>query len=211
MSDDLNKELVRLRAIAKIGKVGLVALLLGLPLLGLLLLSPGPNKTPLPLKPIPDKEASYPIYATELLALHNTLRATKNVGRLELNVKLCQAAQKHAEWMALENTLSHAGNNTTPFKRIADTGYEATTIGENIAYGYQDTKGVMNGWFNSPGHYKNMMNPDYLEMGAGKATASDGTTYWCTVFARPARGESQSGALVYDKNLPLEIVQPDNK
>ncbi len=44
-------------------------------------------------------------------------------------------------------------------------GYQRYAIGENIAMGQQTINEVSAGWFKSPGHCKNLMNPAYTEIG----------------------------------------------
>jgi uncharacterized protein YkwD len=44
-------------------------------------------------------------------------------------------------------------------------GYNFRTFGENIAAGQQNADQVVNAWFNSEGHRRNMLNPAFEEMG----------------------------------------------
>jgi uncharacterized protein YkwD len=50
-------------------------------------------------------------------------------------------------------------------------------IGENIAFGPPTIAEVMQGWFNSPGHCKNLMNPEFKEIGV-----AEDRTYWVQDF-----------------------------
>ena len=54
-------------------------------------------------------------------------------------------------------------------------------IGENIAMGYPTPEAVMNGWMNSDGHRKNILNGDFTKIGIG-VCSSRGAMYWVQLF-----------------------------
>jgi uncharacterized protein YkwD len=67
-------------------------------------------------------------------------------------------------------------------------------IGEIIAAGWnaghpmQQTKTIVTGWMNSPGHRKEILTKQYKEMGIGVACTPDGKdTFWCVVFGDPIK------------------------
>ena len=45
--------------------------------------------------------------------------------------------------------------------------------GENLAYGFDTSLGVVNGWMASPTHRDNVLLPDYEEVGFGIANGED--------------------------------------
>lgn len=99
------------------------------------------------------------------------------------DVKLEQAAKRHAEDMSKVKKLNHTGSDkSTVAMRVTDENFIWTLVGENIAEGYPDIIAVVSGWMNSPGHCRNIMNPQFTHMGA--AVSSDGK-YWVQVFATP--------------------------
>ena len=103
------------------------------------------------------------------------------VDALQWNDKLEEAAQNHSDWMFKEDNLDHTGeNNSSPGDRIAETGYAFSTWAENIAWNYPDEEAVIEGWLDSEGHCKNIMNANMSEMGVAKVGA-----YWTQVFAAP--------------------------
>ncbi|WP_050183323.1 S-layer homology domain-containing protein [Domibacillus robiginosus] len=55
----------------------------------------------------------------------------------------------------------------SPFDMLTDFGLRYSTAGENIASGYVDAEAVMEGWMNSPGHRRNILNPQFKEIGVG--------------------------------------------
>ncbi len=99
------------------------------------------------------------------------------------DVKLEQAAIRHAEDMSQRKKLNHTGSDkSTVAMRVTDEEFTWKLVGENIAEGYPDVVSVVAGWVNSPGHCRNIMNPEFTHLGA--AVSSDGK-YWVQVFATP--------------------------
>ncbi|MDX1940768.1 MAG: CAP domain-containing protein [Saprospiraceae bacterium] len=103
------------------------------------------------------------------------------VAPITWNDQLAEAAQRHANDMAKNDHFDHTGTDgSSSAQRISDAGYKWRSVGENIAWGYQDIKAVVAGWVKSKGHCQNMMSADYTEMGA----AQNGT-YWVQTFGKP--------------------------
>jgi uncharacterized protein YkwD len=97
------------------------------------------------------------------------------------NDKLEQAAQNHSNDMDENNFMKHDGSDgSSPGDRIVVVGYSWSTYGENIANGYTSESAVIQGWLDSPGHCKNIMNAKFTEMGV----ATSGS-YWTMVLAKP--------------------------
>jgi len=117
------------------------------------------------------------------------------------NEKLYRTAYEHSQDMANTNTFSHAGSNTeydwsrTPEEpsdmqeRLDSHGYIWDAISENIAAGTSmDTaQKAINIWLTSPGHCKNIMDPNMSEVGMAKVTNNSSTyhNYWTQNFAKP--------------------------
>lgn len=105
----------------------------------------------------------------------------KSAPSLQWDKALEKAAQKHANDMARKKFFSHTGSDQSSVsKRVEREKFEWSIVGENIAMGHMDEETVVNGWMNSPGHCKNIMNPEFKYMGV--AVSSDGK-YWVQVFA----------------------------
>jgi uncharacterized protein YkwD len=101
------------------------------------------------------------------------------VAPLTWNDVLAAAALAHSQDMNATGNFSHNSSDGTSFSaRITAAGYANwRALGENIAYGYTTEQAVFNGWLQSEGHCKNMMNASFKEMGAAKAG-----TYWTQDF-----------------------------
>lgn len=97
------------------------------------------------------------------------------------NEQLENAAQKHSDYMNKTANFSHTGQGgSSAGDRIKSEGYQWSAYGENIAAGYSNEEAVMNGWLESQGHCKNIMNGKLTEMGVSISGA-----YWTQVFAAP--------------------------
>lgn len=74
-------------------------------------------------------------------------------------------------------------------------------VGENIAeakdagHPAQQTRLMIDGWMNSPGHRHAILTPEFREIGIGTACTNeqDYDTYWCVVFARPVDSKKSVG------------------
>lgn len=100
------------------------------------------------------------------------------VGVVTWNDQLAAAALAHSTDMNSNNYFSHTGlNGSTAGDRISAAGYIWRTYGENIAKGYSTEQAVMDGWIISEGHCKNIMSPQFKEMGVARVS-----TYWSQEF-----------------------------
>lgn len=116
----------------------------------------------------------------EVLALVNTERAAAGCPALTVNAKLTKVAQDHSADMAAHSNMSHTGSDgSDPGQRITRAGYEWRTYGENVAYGYSTAAKVMEGWMNSPGHKRNILDCSFKEIGIGLAQPGQ---YWTQDF-----------------------------
>jgi uncharacterized protein YkwD len=125
--------------------------------------------------------------AAEVLRLVNQERQQAGCSGLSSESNLEDAAQKHSELQADQNTMSHQlPGEASMGDRVTAEGYRWRGLGENVAAGYTSASAVMEGWMNSPGHKANILNCGFEEIGVGLAKASGGTQYWTQVFATPA-------------------------
>jgi uncharacterized protein YkwD len=53
-------------------------------------------------------------------------------------------------------------------------------IGENVAWNYPLVAELVAAWLGSPHHCENILNPEFTELGVGKAG-----TYWTQNFGTP--------------------------
>jgi uncharacterized protein YkwD len=153
-----------------------------------------------------DDDAALLDYADTILSLLNQRRAEAGMGQLSLHTELIAAAQRHSDDMAAHSWFSHTGTDgSDPFQRMREAGYSYTTAAENIymgTTGYYGPEDAFNGWWNSPGHHDNMMNPAFVHVGlaglepaAGATVRPDEIGEGCCHRGTPVIG--QACALVY--------------
>lgn len=88
-------------------------------------------------------------------------------------------AVRQAKRMARQDRMYH--QDLGPILR--DCGL--SMVGENVAYGYSTGRTVVNnGWMQSEGHRRNILNPQFRLLGAGARKSADGTWYAAQVFGR---------------------------
>ena len=132
---------------------------------------------------------------------HNRVRKTYGLVSLRLDMRLCAAAQRQAEYMAGRQKLDHRGpRDEMYFDRAQAIGYSTDWVNssENIAEGpaeFMDGAFTTQAWLESKvGHKDNVLSREWRDVGFGAAT-SDGRVYWCAVYARsvvsPRRPPSQ--------------------
>jgi hypothetical protein len=124
----------------------------------------------------------------------NQFRAQEKQASLKSNPQLGEAAQAFAVYLADTDKFSHTADGKEPWDRTAQAGYHYCIILENIAYEY-DSAGFtaealagkfVRGWENSPGHRKNLLDPDVQDIGIGLARSSrTGRYYAVQDFGRP--------------------------
>ena len=106
------------------------------------------------------------------------------------NSKLQSAAEIHSSDMTTHNFFSHTGSDGSSVSARADVqNYEWRAIGENIAAGQNTAQEVIEGWLDSPGHCRNLMNSSYTEIAVACVSDSnaDYQRYWTNVLGAPLR------------------------
>ncbi|WP_229799512.1 CAP domain-containing protein, partial [Couchioplanes azureus] len=95
---------------------------------------------------------------TQVVSLSNQARVKAGCKALPVNAALLWAARGHSKYMATTGRFSHTGaRNSTFVARARAAGYTAPRS-ENIAWGYRSAREVVNGWLNSPGHRRNLLD-----------------------------------------------------
>ena len=119
-----------------------------------------------------------------VLRYTNEARAAHNIPKLRRHLALQSAAQGHSTYMARSGKYSHTGHHgESAGNRTKAAGYSGGYIGENI-YRYSSrrdqkrlAKNLVDGWMQSPGHRKNILNRDYRHLGVGIAVGGGGKVY----------------------------------
>lgn len=109
-----------------------------------------------------------------LLSETNARRGSNGIGGLLLNSQLTTAAQNKANDMAARNYWSHATpDGREPWWFVSNAGYRYVTVGENLAYGFDNSNTTLTGWMDSPGHRANILNTSFRDIGFGIANVED--------------------------------------
>ncbi|WP_226584698.1 CAP domain-containing protein [Halobacillus litoralis] len=119
-------------------------------------------------------------FEKQVVELTNQERAKQGLEPLELDTELSAVAKDKSLDMQQNNYFSH--NSPTygsPFDMMKQYGIDYRTAGENIAMGQTSPEQVVEGWMNSEGHRKNIMNPDFTHIGVGHA---ENGNYWTQMF-----------------------------
>jgi len=131
-------------------------------------------------QPIPAEAAPNAAVTTQdLLNLVNGLRTGRGLTALTINSTLMSTAQSTAQTMADGNLTWHIGGTSD---RVAAAGYgggSTVWATENFATGSDSLsiEAIQAMWADAS-HMIPMANPIYCDLGAGVATASDGTIYY---------------------------------
>jgi uncharacterized protein YkwD len=107
------------------------------------------------------------------------------VGPVSKHPQLTTSARLHAKDMGDNNFFDHVNlQGLDPFDRMKNAGFTGTTMGENIAAGQSTPAAVVQGWMQSTGHCKNIMNGKYKYLGVGYyyAPGSKYKHYWVQNF-----------------------------
>jgi uncharacterized protein YkwD len=122
-----------------------------------------------------------------LLDLTNKQREKEGLRPLRASAKLFEAARKHSANMAGQERLAHTLDGKGPGERLREEGYRSFGWAENCAAGQRTPADAIDTWMNSPGHRRNMLDAQYIEVGLGITVSENGTRFWTQVFAVPAR------------------------
>lgn len=110
------------------------------------------------------------------------------VEALVWSCKLEAAAESHSQDMAANDYFSHTGPDGAGIEqRVDNQDYVWQAVGENIAAGHTSVSAAVEGWLESPGHCRNIMNDAFTEMGMAKANNSESrySTYWTQTLGTP--------------------------
>lgn len=106
----------------------------------------------------------------------NALRALNGIGTLQWSAATASVAYAHSNEMATLEYFAHESPNYGSVSdRLNATGITFFGCGENIAAGYKNIFALMDGWYNSSQHRKNILNASYQYMGTGLAYAEGNT------------------------------------
>jgi len=170
-------------------------------------------------------DGNLPQVAQTTLCLLNEQRAAEKLTPLAEHAQLTKASADFSTLMVAERFFAHVSPDGSELTdRLTRAGYlghpGSWAVGENIAWGESylaSPAEIVKAWMGSPGHRKNILNPDFEEIGLGIAlgtpsTSNPGATY-TTDFGRrriegaddTPRAVAQTEAIVGDEK---EVLTP---
>jgi uncharacterized protein YkwD len=142
----------------------------------------------------PAVSASLRTMRTAVDCLINQQRTIRGLPALREQVQLARSAQNWSDWMVANNQFTHGSDFSG---RITAVGYTWQTAGENIATGFGTPNDVVSAWMASTDHCKNILDPQFANVGTGINTApvssvASGPATWTQDFGLKMIGRAPS-------------------
>ncbi len=131
---------------------------------------------------INEAKVEYSVMELEILDIINAHREELGLnGLINLNI-ISSVALSHTTYMVETQLVNH--NNFAERQENLVIKANAKSVGENVAYGFNTSNGVVNGWLNSDGHRAIIENRDYTHFGISIAQNSEGRNYFTQIFIK---------------------------
>ncbi|KAJ2448684.1 hypothetical protein EV183_005308 [Coemansia sp. RSA 2336] len=112
-----------------------------------------------------------------MVCLINARRYGSCLPPLALHPQLIAAAQAHSYEMNRAQNMSHHGSAGSLSNRVRRRGFSFSAVGENVGYNMHTAYQAHVGFSESALHLRNMLNPAYTFVGAGRSGQ-----YWTVTF-----------------------------
>lgn len=110
------------------------------------------------------------ITMSKVIELVNAARDKEGLVDLAENQKLDKIAQDKIQDMIKNNYFAHTSpKGVTPWSWYEKENYDYKYAGENLAINFLTAEGQQKAWMDSPTHKKNIMNPQFQEIGVAVA------------------------------------------
>jgi uncharacterized protein YkwD len=146
-------------------------------------------------RPVKGALAAAPGEAAALIVRRvNTARQQQRLAPLAVHRQLTDAAEGFAAYMARTDRYGHQADGSRPAERVGKRGYDYCIVAENIGVQYSSSgftteelaARLVQGWLESPGHRRNLLDFDVTETGVALAHSEQtGHYYAVQLFARP--------------------------
>ena len=140
------------------------------------------------LEPSGDEKRLQEVESLEAQCLNevNHLRQKYNLAPLSFSEDLLQVARNYSRRMAEEKFFAHNDpEGRSVRERVDEASIKWRMVGENLAYsnGYINPVAVsMHGWMESPGHRRNLLDPEWRQTAIGVWISANGTVYFTEIF-----------------------------
>ncbi|MCL6293588.1 CAP domain-containing protein [Jejuia spongiicola] len=117
----------------------------------------------------------------EIFQLVNLHRASIGKEPLAINNLATELAEEHTHYMIAQKDISHDYFDERSDRLFNEE--KASRTGENVAYGQQSAKDVMDAWIDSSGHRANIEG-DFTHIGISVVKNSSGVYYFTQIFLK---------------------------
>jgi uncharacterized protein YkwD len=132
-------------------------------------------------------EVSAQLNPDKVACIVNQVRRRNGAAPIQISNTLQFVAQNHANDQRRRNVMTHSSaNGASPGQRAQQAGFNFRNFGENVAFGQRSEEEVMRAWIRSPGHFRNIVNPAFREMGIGRSG-----NFWAQEFGTRLNGQSR--------------------
>ncbi len=119
---------------------------------------------------------------SRILQLVNAERSKTGLKPLSSNSDCTKLARMKSQDMVDNNYFSHQSPTYgSPFDMLKSNKVDYMSAGENIAMN-QNADAAFKAWMNSEGHRKNILNPNFTELGVGIAPKGNGSNIYTQIF-----------------------------
>jgi uncharacterized protein YkwD len=90
------------------------------------------------------------------------------------DARLEEAARVQSSYQSQINTMTHTGaGGSDGGQRITAAGFIWNAWGENVGWNYPNATAMLQGWVNSPGHCRNIMDASFAQIGWSRVGSYD--------------------------------------
>ncbi len=141
-----------------------------------------------------EKSADTEKVAQMIVSGTNEFRKQEGRGRVVSNKVLADTALEFARFLSRSEKFGHDADGRRPHERAQQRGYEYCIVTENLALQFSSdgfraddlTRAFLEGWERSPGHRKNLLNPDVTDIGVAIVRNSETNYYYAVqMFGLP--------------------------
>ncbi len=137
------------------------------------------------------------ITSDNIIKYVNLARSAQGIDEVVPNDKLMQIAKDKLNDMLANKYFAHTSpTGVNPWHWFQEEGYDYHFAGENLAINFQTAENEQEAWMKSPTHRKNILDPNYQEIGVAVGTqVTDGQTSIIAVqeFGTTFAGVSKGG------------------
>ncbi len=122
----------------------------------------------------------------QTMDLINARRVAMGLVALRYDAALHRATLRHVNDIGPQGLCQHDGTDgSSPWDRASEAGYTGFAMGEVVGCGYPTPQAIVDGWWNSPGHYAVLTSPDARAIGCAWWVNSAGYGWQACLTGNP--------------------------